>query len=248
MRHRDNSDECGSESEDKNSAGCGEEASTKMGANRRSSRHSIPRTVARRPAVRSTPVELDVAALTDMADLTRRAAAWEKAFPDLFVYLTGVMRPLVRNDRDDAEDIAEEAIFRAYRETIALEGSTAFRGWLRKIARNYLYDEFRKKKTASKNMAKVALELELFTEYVEPMIEAGETEFISESAYRGRVWPLDRDDLNARIAALPEDQRMLLLAQREGEEGQERLARALGIKPATLRQRYSRLYRRLRGE
>ncbi len=74
----------------------------------------------------------------------------EECFRSLMVKywrLVGVMvAQRLGNDRRDAEDVTQEAFFRAFRSLKQLSEPTAFLGWLLKIARNLATDHLRTKR------------------------------------------------------------------------------------------------------
>jgi RNA polymerase sigma-70 factor, ECF subfamily len=83
------------------------------------------------------------------SDETLLAAA-RSGSSDAFDALAARYRPALTRyayryirDRDEANDVAQEALYRAYRYLYRVESSRSFRNWLFVIARNVAYDTLR---------------------------------------------------------------------------------------------------------
>jgi len=150
------------------------------------------------------------------AELVRRHA------PALgrFLYSSGA-------DRDDIEDLVQEALFRAFRKLDSWHGGASFRAWLLAIGGNLLRDQFRSRKGRT-----VPIEERDVPDQADPHADltAGETE---ERVRRG-------------IAGLPRLQREVFLLRAQEGSAYEQIAAALGTTPGAARVHYHNAVKRLK--
>ena len=149
--------------------------------------------------------------------------------------LVGYLRGLTNADTD-AEDLAQETFFRAYRSLKGFRGTSSFRTWLYQIATNVFRTWLEKKRThAPLN----AMSLDAPPPGAEDPIEpAGELD--PESRH------VDRDAIDRALAQLPADQReAVLLRDVEGFDYKE-IAEQLGVPLGTVESRIFRGRQRLR--
>ena len=150
------------------------------------------------------------------AELVRRHA------PALgrFLYSSGA-------DRDEVEDLVQEALFRAFRKLDSWHGGASFRSWLLAIGGNLLRDQFRKRKGPH-----IAIEDRDVPDQADPHADlaAGETE----------------ERVRQGIAGLPRLQREVFLLRAQEGSAYEQIAVALGTTPGAARVHYHNAVKRLK--
>ena len=133
-----------------------------------------------------------------------------------------------------AEDAAQEAFISAYRNIAAYRGGS-FRAWLLRIATNSCYDQIR----ASKRHGGSSLDALLETPSFQPASNDPSPESQAVTAELSAA-------IQHAIAALPEDQRaVLVLVDIEGLAYEE-VAQAAGVNIGTVKSRLSRARARVR--
>ncbi len=133
---------------------------------------------------------------------------------------------LVRN-ADDAEDLVNDALVRAYERHESFHDDGNLRRWLFSILHNTHIDRVRRRKFAARRDAIVA-------DMVDPVVESGQ-----EQTVRLR-------QLRAAFSSLPEDQRQALHLVAIEEFTYQEAADLLGVPVGTLMSRLSRARARLR--
>jgi len=123
--------------------------------------------------------------------------------------------------RDDAEDVAQEVLCKAWEHLPRLRDPGAFAGWLFRIAGNVIINASRRPRFA-------ALEGE----------PAGS--IAPDPACNSSV------EVHAAVGALPEDYRIAVSLRHFSGMSTEEVARTLGVPAGTVRSRLSRAYTRLR--
>ena len=141
-----------------------------------------------------------------------------------------VYRQMLRvcGNREDAEDVLIEALFKAYRHLGQLEHPEAFRAWLARIASRVCWRLKRR-------------------EAVLPLIQLSQMEeegfeIPSDSAPPDAEWDVKqlKEQLERALRALPEDYRRVYeMRDLEGQSGEE-VARELGISVAAMKSRLHR--------
>jgi RNA polymerase sigma-70 factor (ECF subfamily) len=182
------------------------------------------------------------------AEWIRRAAAGDRAAFGRLVerYQDAVMtaaRYLVR-DPEDAEDVAQEAFFRAYRSLVGFAGRSSFRTWLLTITANAARS-FQARSRARKRSAPV-IRIDAATSG-----EGGEAADIPEpeglsspesQAMRAEL----KQALEAAIAELDEESRTAVVLRDLAGESYEDIAAALGLPLGTVKSRIHRARLELR--
>jgi len=162
-------------------------------------------------------------------------SAWfEHAVVNLLPELVGTARRLTR-DREEAEDLAAEAITRAWLKLPSLRDRDRFRGWILRILTNLFLS--RQRAEATRPQA-VCLdedgEFSLFERLHQPFLlwwSSTEQDFLDR---------LVREDLVRAIDALPERFRVVVvLAEVQGFSYAE-VAESLGVPIGTIRSRLAR--------
>lgn len=150
------------------------------------------------------------------AELVRRHAA----ALGRFLYSSGA-------DRDDVDDLVQEALFRAFRKLDSWQGGASFRSWLLAIGANLLRDQFRKRKGRH-----VSLEDRDVVDQADPHADlaAGETE----------------ERVRQGIAGLPPLQREVFLLRAQEGSAYEQIAAVLGTTPGAARVHYHNAVKRLK--
>ena len=145
--------------------------------------------------------------------------AWERIYGALAPSVAGYLRA---NGAPDAEDLTGEVFLQVVRGLDRFEGGeAAFRAWVFTIAHHRLVDELRRGARRPVSPAD-AHELELL---------AGPGGDVHDEA----VAQLDAAAVREAIAALPPDQRSVLLLRILGDLTVEQVARAVGKRPGAVK-------------
>ena len=151
------------------------------------------------------------------AELVRRHA------PALgrFLYSSGA-------NRDEIDDLVQEALFRAFRRLDSWRGEASFRSWLFVIASNVLRDEYRRRK----GRQMLSLEDRDLPDRADPHADLAAKE--------------TADRLRRGVAALPRLQREVFLLRTQQGADYTEIASALGTTPGAARVHYHHAVRRLK--
>ena len=159
-------------------------------------------------------------------DLVR---AHEKTVYNLALRMTG--------NPQDAEDMAQEAFLKAYRSLPDFRGESKFSVWLYRITANVCLDFLRRKRRAD------AISL---------TVEDDEGDEVQWEIPDERVLPerelerkLTRDAVRRGLAALPEEQREILLLREIRGLSYEEIGEILDLEPGTVKSRIFRARKRL---
>jgi RNA polymerase sigma-70 factor (ECF subfamily) len=166
-------------------------------------------------------------------DPARDRTWFEQATLEALPELLGLARRLTRN-REDAEDLAAEAITRAWLHRDTLRDSERFSGWLVRILTNLFLSQRRSEATHPHESLDLEEDFSLFERLHQPFLlwwGTPEQEFLDR---------LLREDVVRAIEALPEPFRIVVvLADIQGYPYGE-IAESLAIPVGTVRSRLAR--------
>lgn len=161
-----------------------------------------------------------------------------EALGDLYRLLGGAMLTLARSmlrNRDEADDVVEEALIRIHRAARGFRGERGLRTWTLRIVANLCRDNLRRRKFMAGP-----------PEGLDPLAHAG----LVVSPVAGWDARLDRERLLAALeralATLPDEQREAVILRDRLELSYEEAAETLGISVAALKSRLFRARERLR--
>jgi RNA polymerase sigma-70 factor (ECF subfamily) len=152
---------------------------------------------------------------------------WEEVARDHGRFLYTVAYRLAGND-DDAQDLVQEALLRVRRGLERYEPGS-LEGWLARIVTNVFLDEVRRKRRRPTSA------LPEDPEWVLPPSPAADEVSTGLS-----------DDIQAALAAIPEEFRVPVVLCDVADQSYEQIARSLGIPVGTVRSRIHRGRRMLR--
>lgn len=144
-------------------------------------------------------------------------------------------------NRLDAEDLTQEAFYRAYRSFDDFEGDRPFENWILRIVSRLFLDMLRAKR---RRIQSISFDAPLGTDSGETIYfdKADDRPNPEKALLEGHL----SEDLSAALQALTPDQReLLLMADVEGLAYQD-IADRLGKPVGTIRSRLHRIHRQLR--
>lgn len=141
-----------------------------------------------------------------------------------------VMYRMVYN-RDDAEDLVEEAFIKAFRSLKKFETGRPFYAWICRIAVNNAINYLRKEKRAQVQPL----------EFVEHRLAAKKGDPVKMTAQK-----VLQEKIAASMARLPEDDRTILILRVDEEFSYEEISKILNIPRGTVMSRLARARQRLR--
>jgi RNA polymerase sigma-70 factor (ECF subfamily) len=143
----------------------------------------------------------------------------------------GVIYKMV-NNKQEAEDLTQEAFIKAYNSIQSFNADYAFSTWLFKIATNNCIDFFRKRKLKTYSMDRTIKykEDEIQQEYADPQPDA-EGEIIADEKSR---------KINKAIDELPEKYRIAIVLRHRDEKSYEEIAKELSLPLGTVKARIFR--------
>jgi RNA polymerase sigma factor (sigma-70 family) len=129
----------------------------------------------------------------------------------------------------DAQDLVQESFIKVYRELHKYGSKGSFSGWLYRVAINHCMDEFRKKRYQINQLAvdDVIIENPNHPEVI----------FLKKEKNR---------QLEKLIAALPEDERMMILLKYANEQSYEEISELMAVPISTVRNKLHRAKKKLR--
>lgn len=141
----------------------------------------------------------------------------------------------------DAEDLVQDASLLAWRGFASFEAGTNFRAWFFRILSNAFYSRYRKTRREGQ-----AVELEEVPElYLWRQSSAAGLNDVLQDPAAALLARLDAEEVNAAIAALPEEYRMVAALYFMDDLPYQEIADMLGIPIGTVRSRLHRARRQL---
>ncbi len=141
----------------------------------------------------------------------------------------------------DAEDLVQEASLLAWRGFDSFEAGTNFRGWFFRILTNAFYSRYRKARREGQSV-----ELDEVPElYLWRQSSAAGLNDVLEDPATALLARLDGEEVNAAIAALPEEYRVVAALYFMDDLPYQEIADMLGIPIGTVRSRLHRARRQL---
>ena len=137
------------------------------------------------------------------------------------------------NSYDDASDIAQEALVRAWNNLKSFRGDASFSTWLYRIVTNIFLDERKRQRARPQRSLEEALELEENTVVRQFEDPAPSPQDRVEEAER---WQL----LQAAISTLPPPQRVMVVLYHTENRSYEEIAAIMGLPMGTVKSRLNR--------
>ena len=140
-------------------------------------------------------------------------------------------------NREDAEDITQEAFLKAYRSLDSFRGDSKFSVWLYRIVSNLCLDLLRSRQR--KPVQSLTVE--------DDDGEIGELEISDEHFSPEKLLDrkLTRESVQRGLSALPDDARQILLLRELQGMSYEEIGQALDLEPGTVKSRIFRARKRL---
>lgn len=140
-------------------------------------------------------------------------------------------------NREDAEDVTQEAFLKAYRSLDSFRGDSKFSVWLYRIVSNLCLDLLRSRQRKPTQSLTVE----------DDDGETGELEISDDHFSPERLLDrkLTRESVQRGLAALPDDARQILLLRELQGMSYEEIAQALDLEPGTVKSRIFRARKKL---
>ena len=140
-------------------------------------------------------------------------------------------------NREDAEDVTQEAFLKAYRSLDSFRGDSKFSVWLYRIVSNLCLDLLRSRQR--KPVQSLTVE--------DDDGEIGELEISDEHFSPEKLLDrkLTRESVQRGLASLPDDSRQILLLRELQGMSYEEIGQALDLEPGTVKSRIFRARKRL---
>ncbi len=169
-------------------------------------------------------------------DLVKRAKSGDQKAYDQLVLLYknavfGIIFKMV-NNKQEAEDLTQEAFIKAYHSINSFNEEYAFSTWLFKIATNNCIDFFRKRKLKTYSMDRTIKykEDEVQQEYADPQPDAERVIIASEKSKK----------ISDAINLLPEKYRVAIILRHQEEKSYDEIAEELNLPLGTVKARIFR--------
>ena len=140
-------------------------------------------------------------------------------------------------NREDAEDVTQEAFLKAYRSLSSYRGDSKFSVWLYRIVSNLCLDLLRAKKRRPTQSLNVENE-----EGEEDELDIPDEQFSPEHLLDRK---LTRESVQRGLASLPDDARQILLLREIQGLSYEEIGQTLDLDPGTVKSRIFRARKRL---
>lgn len=142
------------------------------------------------------------------------------------------------SNREEAQDLAQEAFIRAFRSLHTFDPSRSFAAWLFRITTNLCVDHYRKRKLDTVSLVQAS----------GPDREERTLEIRSETAGPDEVYA-DRqhaERLDQLVKSLPAPYRIVVLLRHQSDMAYEEIAEALNLPLGTIKARLHRAHKMLR--
>lgn len=172
----------------------------------------------------------------DDAELVRKAKAGDgKAYDELTLLYKDIVFKIIQrmvHNRQEAEDLTQEAFIKAYNSITSFNEEYAFSTWLFKIATNNCIDFFRKRKLRTHSMDETIRykDDEIHQEYADPDPNI-EKELIASEKSR---------TIRNAIDELPEKYRVVIKLRHQEEKSYEDISELLDLPLGTVKARIFR--------
>ena len=156
-------------------------------------------------------------------------AAYEKTVYNVALQMTG--------NREDAQDLTQEAFFKAYNSLSSFRGESKFSSWLYRIVSNLCLD-FKRRQSRRPSSSLTVEDDEGETLQLDIADESQSPEVLLERK-------LTRDAVRRGLAELPDEQRQILLLREIQGLSYDEIADAMGLEPGTVKSRIFRARKKL---
>ena len=156
-------------------------------------------------------------------------AAYEKNVFNVALQMTG--------NREDAEDMAQEAFLKAYNSLPSFRGDSKFSSWLYRIVSNVCLD-FKRRQSRRPSSSLTVEDDEGETLQLDIADESQSPEALLERK-------LTREAVRRGLASLPDEQRQILLLREIQGLSYEEIAEAMDLEPGTVKSRIFRARKKL---
>ena len=156
-------------------------------------------------------------------------AAYEKTVYNVALQMTG--------NREDAQDLTQEAFFKAYNSLSSFRGESKFSSWLYRIVSNLCLD-FKRRQGRRPSASLTVEDDEGETLQLDIADESQSPEVLLERK-------LTRDAVRRGLAELPDEQRQILLLREIQGLSYDEIADAMGLEPGTVKSRIFRARKKL---
>lgn len=178
----------------------------------------------------------------DDSELIRRCLAGDQnAYQQLLEkYRRQVLSLVWRmvSNREEAQDLAQEAFIRAFRSLHTFDISRSFPAWLFRITTNLCVDFYRRKKLDT-----VPLVQSAGHDHEERTLEIESPDPGPDDEYAGRS---SAEQLEKMVRALPAPYRIVILLRHQSDMAYEEIAEALQLPIGTVKARLHRAHKMLR--
>ena len=155
--------------------------------------------------------------------------AYEKTVYNVALQMTG--------NREDAQDLTQEAFFKAYNSLSSFRGESKFSSWLYRIVSNLCLD-FKRRQSRRPSSSLTVEDDEGETLQLDIADESQSPEVLLERK-------LTRDAVRRGLAELPDEQRQILLLREIQGLSYDEIAYAMGLEPGTVKSRIFRARKKL---
>ena len=142
------------------------------------------------------------------------------------------------SNREEAQDLAQDAFIRAFKSLHTFDTSRSFPAWLFRITTNLCVDHYRRKKLDT-----VSLTIEGDGEREERTRDLESPEPAPDEEYAGKS---ESERLERMIRALPAAYRIVILLRHQSDMSYEEVAEALNLPIGTVKARIHRAHKMLK--